>query len=52
MNRAPEQQVLDDLRRFKQIMETGEIVRSDATPQGSGQMLQRPAQPAQSGAKL
>jgi uncharacterized membrane protein len=50
MNRAPEQQVLDDLRRFKQIMETGEIVRSDATPEGSGQMAQRPAQPIDSGA--
>jgi uncharacterized membrane protein len=51
MNRAPEQQVSDDLRRFKQIMETGEIVRSDATPEGSGRMMQRPAQPAQPGAQ-
>jgi uncharacterized membrane protein len=51
MNRAPEQQVSDDLRRFKQIMETGEIVRSDATPEGSGQMMQRPAQPTPSGAR-
>ena len=25
----PEQQVCDDLRRFKQVMETGEVVRSD-----------------------
>ena len=49
LNRAPEQQVADDLRRFKQIMETGEIVRSDGSPEGSGQMLQRPAQPAQEG---
>jgi uncharacterized membrane protein len=50
LNRAPEQQVSDDLRRFKQIMETGEVVRSDATPDGSGQIVQRPAQPIQSGA--
>jgi uncharacterized membrane protein len=50
MNRAPEQQVLDDLRRFKQIMETGEVVRSDATPEGSGQVMQRPAQPMAPGA--
>jgi uncharacterized membrane protein len=50
LNRAPEQQVADDLRRFKQIMETGEVVRSDATPEGSGQIVQRPAQPVQSGA--
>jgi uncharacterized membrane protein len=28
---APEQQVEDDLRRFKQVMETGEVVQSDAS---------------------
>jgi uncharacterized membrane protein len=50
MNRAPEQQVSDDLRRFKQILETGEIVRSDGSPDGSGQVLQHPAQPMASGA--
>jgi uncharacterized membrane protein len=50
MNRAPEQQVLDDLRRFKQIMETGEILRSDGSPEGSGRVMQRPAQPMASGA--
>jgi uncharacterized membrane protein len=47
-NQAPEQQIYDDLRRFKQIMEIGEIVRSDALPEGAGQMLQRPARPLQS----
>lgn len=31
----PQQQVADDLRRFKQILETGEVLRSDATPQGT-----------------
>jgi uncharacterized membrane protein len=36
----PEQQVRDDLRRFKQLMETGEIPLSD------GPGLWRPAQPA------
>jgi uncharacterized membrane protein len=44
----PSQQVHDDLRRFKALMETGDIVRSDAMPDGvdSGhQMSQRPAQP-------
>jgi hypothetical protein len=38
----------DDLRRFKQIVETGEIVRSDSTPQGhllANHIKQRPAQP-------
>jgi uncharacterized membrane protein len=44
-NRAPEQQMSDDLRRFKQVIETGEIVRSDGSPEGTGQVLQRPAQP-------
>ena len=31
----PEQQVRDDLRRFKQVMETGDVVRSDALPHGT-----------------
>ena len=30
----PNQQVSDDLRRFKQLLETGEIARSDAAPEG------------------
>lgn len=42
---APEQRIYNDLRRFKQVIETGEIVRSDANPEGAGQLLQRPAQP-------
>jgi uncharacterized membrane protein len=44
----PQQQVRDDLRRFKQIIETGEITRSDGSPDGTSirqQMKQRPAQP-------
>jgi len=42
----PGQQVRDDLRRFKQVMETGEVVRSDGSLLGAGQGLlkQRPAQ--------
>lgn len=31
----PDQQVSDDLRRFKQIVETGEIACSDGSPLGS-----------------
>jgi len=41
-------QLSDDLRRFKQQVETGEIVRSDSTPAGhllSNHLKQRPAQP-------
>jgi hypothetical protein len=40
--------VKDDLRRFKQHVETGEIPRSDATPEGESaerKLKQRPAQP-------
>jgi uncharacterized membrane protein len=40
MGRAPEQQLSDDLRRFKQLMEAGEVTRSD------GPALWRAAQPA------
>jgi len=42
----PEQQVNDDLRRFKQVLEVGEVVVSDATLLGTGYMEQRPGQPA------
>jgi uncharacterized membrane protein len=44
----PELQVRDDLRRFKQVMETGEVVRSEGTPEGPlarRLVAQRPAQP-------
>jgi uncharacterized membrane protein len=48
----PHTQLADDLRRFKQVLETGEIARSDGTPLGhdvrhqtGGQLKQRPAQP-------
>ena len=42
----PEQQLDDDLRRFKQVMEIGEVVVSDATLLGTGYMEQRPGRPA------
>jgi uncharacterized membrane protein len=44
----PVQQVRDDLRRFKQVLETGDLVRSDGLPGGTEarkQGAQRPAQP-------
>jgi uncharacterized membrane protein len=44
----PVQQVRDDLRRYKQVVETGDIVRSDGLPGGTDakkQGAQRPAQP-------
>ena len=43
----PNQQLEDDLRRFKQVIELGEVVVSDATIFGVGYFDQRPAQPPQ-----
>lgn len=48
LGEEPEQQVRDDLRRFKQVMETGDVVRSDAQPEGvkaRHTVVQRHAQP-------
>jgi uncharacterized membrane protein len=45
---APLAKIKDDLRHFKQLVEAGEIARSDASPEGerAGRKLkQRPAQP-------
>jgi uncharacterized membrane protein len=44
----PLAKVKDDLRRFKQLVETGEITRSDGAPEGElaeRKLKQRPAQP-------
>jgi uncharacterized membrane protein len=44
----PLPKVKDELRRFKQLIEAGEIARSDATPEGEAwerKLKQRPAQP-------
>ncbi len=45
--KEPGQQVIDDLRRFKQVMETGEVLYSDASAQ-SGIASARPPEGAQS----
>jgi uncharacterized membrane protein len=47
----PHQQVQDDLRRFKQVMETGEVVRSSGAPSGIGErgFPQSAAQPHETG---
>lgn len=37
----PGLQIADDLRRFKQVMETGEVVRSEGSPEGAGQNIRR-----------
>lgn len=41
----PLQQLKDDLKRFKQVVETGEVVCSDGSPTGNGQIKQHAAQP-------
>ena len=41
----PAQQMQDDLRRFKQVLETGEVVVSEGTFFDNGLLMQRPAQP-------
>jgi hypothetical protein len=44
----PRAKVMDDLRRFKQLVETGVIAQSDASPEGElaeRKLKQRPAQP-------
>ena len=44
----PQQQITDDLRRLKQVLETGEVVLSEGSPEGTrtGRLLkQRPAEP-------
>lgn len=42
----PGQQIQSDLRRLKQIIEVGEVLRSDGSLQGKGLLQQRSAQPA------
>lgn len=44
----PNQQVRDDLRRLKQVLETGQVSRSEGSPEGTKafrQLTQKPAQP-------
>jgi uncharacterized membrane protein len=44
----PMAKVKDELRRFKQLVETGEVPRSDGSPEGERadrKLKQRPAQP-------
>jgi uncharacterized membrane protein len=43
----PHQQLDDDLRRLKQVLETGEVVRSDGAPGGKRARREFPQHPAQ-----
>jgi uncharacterized membrane protein len=43
----PHQQLDDDLRRFKQVMETGQVVRSEGAPWGKKARKEFPQHPAQ-----
>lgn len=42
-NAAPEQHIYDALKRLKQVIETGEVLRSDGSLQGAGRSTQGPA---------
>ena len=42
----PRQQLDDDLRRFKQVAETGEVVRSEGAPGGKRARREFPQHPA------
>jgi uncharacterized membrane protein len=44
LGEEPSQQIAGDLRRFKQVMETGEVARSEASIQGK-KPTRHPAQP-------
>lgn len=44
----PEQQISDDLRCLKQVIEVGEVIVSDGTVWDNGLLTQRPAQPVSS----
>ncbi|HEX2075501.1 MAG TPA: SRPBCC family protein [Geodermatophilus sp.] len=43
LGEAPDQQVRDDLSRFKQVLETGQVVRSEGSPEGplAGRLLRQ-----------
>jgi uncharacterized membrane protein len=48
LGEEPQQQVSDDLRRLKQVLETGQVVLSEGSPEGTRflrLLRQRPAQP-------
>jgi len=54
LGEEPNQQLRDDLRRFKQVVETGEVVVSDGSPEGARSprlLRQREAQPLASAEK-
>jgi uncharacterized membrane protein len=41
LGEEPHQQLTDDLRRLKQVLETGEVVRSEGSLEGAGQGVTR-----------
>lgn len=46
MGNDPQRQLDDALRRFKQLIETGEVIRSDGSPGGTDARQQRSQEPA------
>lgn len=46
LGKDPRQQLDDDLRRFKQVLETGEVIRSEGAPGGKRARREFPQHPA------
>jgi uncharacterized membrane protein len=46
----PQRQLDDALRRFKQLLEAGEVIRSEGSPEGTDAKQQRKQRPAEPGA--
>ena len=47
LGKDPQRQLDDAVRRFKQLLETGEVIRSDGSPEGTDATRQRRRRPAE-----
>jgi uncharacterized membrane protein len=47
LGKDPQRQLDDAVRRFKQLVETGEVIRSDGSPEGTDATRQRSRRPAE-----
>ena len=47
LGKDPQRQLDDAVRRFKQLLETGEAIRSDGSPEGTDATRQRRRRPAE-----
>ena len=47
LGKDPQRRLDDAVRRFKQLVETGEVIRSDGSPEGTDANRQRRRRPAE-----